>query len=356
MEEYKIKSTSQNSAECEEIILRETTKTRFVFKPLLVHNSKDEEASLKGTFVFQKKLPSQKWEDQKDLNLSELISGQYVKLELKSTELLKLIQELLGLYEIYKNDGIPRGQTRYIKAHGSLTNLSRVKEEDLQQFFELNKKAGINIFSKLLNYVTNMENSQLVADRLEKLEINSLQKLNTLIGISNIKKIIENWRINALNSDEEYWQNEFLKNPLILSQIFPYPIILIKDKAYLGGKTFENKRGNLIDFLCRNDLTQNAVLIEIKTPTTSLLSSQYRSDVYNISQELSGSVQQVLNYRRSLSMAYYNLKCDEILETFHPQSVVIIGSIKAELNDTEKRKSFELFRNGLKDMMNCSIS
>ena len=200
MEEYKIRSTSRSSAECEEIVLRETGRTRLVFKPLIVKNNRDENASLKGTFVFQKKLPSQIWEDQKDLNLSELVSGQYIKLELKSAELLKLINELQGLYEIYQNEGIPRGQTRYIKAKNSLSDLSKVNEEDLQSFFELNKKAGVNIFSRLLNYITNMENSELVAERLEKLEIDSLQKLNTLIGINNIKKIIENWRQNASNN------------------------------------------------------------------------------------------------------------------------------------------------------------
>jgi len=352
MEEYKIKSTSRNSAKCDEIVLRETSNTRLVFKPLLVNNKRTEDASLKGTFVFQKKLPKENWIDLKDLNLNQLRSGEYVKLELKSEELLNLIRQLIGLYKLYKKDGLPFGETRYIKAQGSLSKLSEINEEDLKHFFLLNKKAGINVFSRLLNYVINLDNADIVADRLEKLDINSLQRLNTLIGISNLKKVINNWRDNATNPNEEYWQNQFLQNPFILSQVFPYPIILLKDKAYVGGKTFDNTGGNLVDFLCKNDLTQNAVLIEIKTPTTPLLSKKYRSDIYNISSELSGATLQISNYRRTLSMEYYNVssKSSDSIEPFHPQCVVIIGSVKYELTDSEKRKSFELFRNDLKDI------
>jgi hypothetical protein len=93
-------------------------------------------------------------------------------------------------------------------------------------------------------------------------------------------------------------------------------------------------------------------LIEIKTPKTKLLGSQYRGDIYNISSELSGSVIQTANYKKSLLENYTDLTKDEerIFNVFNPKSIIIIGNIKSELTDKKKNKSFELFRSGLNDV------
>lgn len=52
---YKIKSTSRRSAECDPIILRETSTSRLIFEPLMVDNPNSKQATIKGCFIFQKK-------------------------------------------------------------------------------------------------------------------------------------------------------------------------------------------------------------------------------------------------------------------------------------------------------------
>ena len=48
----KVASISRNSAIVDDIVLRETKPTRLVFKPLLVNNERDEQASVKGAFML----------------------------------------------------------------------------------------------------------------------------------------------------------------------------------------------------------------------------------------------------------------------------------------------------------------
>ena len=89
--------------------------------------------------------------------------------------------------------------------------------------------------------------------------------------------------------------------------------------------------------------------IEIKTPTTSLLGTQYRGNVFNISKELSRAIVQVSNYKHPLQSEYFALKCQSVSEfsSFEPACVVIAGSFKREMNEDSKAKSFELFRSHL---------
>ncbi|QQS36512.1 MAG: DUF4263 domain-containing protein [Ignavibacteriales bacterium] len=352
LEEFTIQSTSKYTAECNEIPIRKTKNTRLVFKPLLIDNLKNKNAVIKGSFFFQKKGIKDDWIDLKDLSLSNLKSGEYVKLELKSDELLNFVKEIVSLYKFHIKEGIQFGETKYIKAHGSLNELSQINEGELKTFFELNKKAGVNVFSKLINYAITIDDSNQLVERLEKLEVDSLQKLNSIVGLSNLKKIYESWLNQSDNADEDYWQKHFAENSFLLSQIFAFPIIILKGKAYVGGKSFDNKGANLLDFLCQNSLTKNTVLIEIKTPMTKLLGSKYRDNIYNVSSDVSGAIIQVSNYKYSLSKDFYSLRSEKLqdMETFNPQSLVIVGNIERELIENDQKKSFELFRNELKNV------
>ena len=120
----------------------------------------------------------------------------------------------------------------------------------------------------------------------------------------------------------------------------------MKDKAYVGGKNVSNTGGKIVDFLVKNRLTQNAALIEIKTPGTPLSGPKYRG-VYNVSAEVSGALLQILDYKRSLEQHYQSLSLsdDQRFHSFDPRCVVIIGRVSS-LNDDEII-SFELFRNQL---------
>jgi hypothetical protein len=88
--------------------------------------------------------------------------------------------------------------------------------------------------------------------------------------------------------------------------------------------------------------------IEIKTPKTKLLGSQYRG-VYSISHELSGTVVQVANYKRSLEREFFMLerRSELKIESFEPPCVIIAGNYESELDSPNKKKAFDLFRSRL---------
>lgn len=227
-----------------------------------------------------------------------------------------------------------------------------ISEATLNQFLELTQKSGINVLSKLIEWLLKSTDINQVVDKLETLEAGDVQKLNTAIGLSALKNVLEIWQLNKENNNEEFWQQALARNSFIFAQVFAFPVAVIKDKAYVGGKSVSNTGGNIVDFLCANDLTMNTALVEIKTPKTKLLGSQYRGDVFNVSEELTGSIVQIANYKNTLTKSYHSLtdQTEDTFEVFDPLCVVIIGNISSELRNRKQKKSFELFRMGLKDI------
>src|SRR5205085_10746356 len=79
-----------------------------------------------------------------------------------------------------------------------------------------------------------------------------------------------------------------LRQPLS-STLFPYttlfrsglPIIILDDQVSVGGQTFSTVGNKIADFLHRSPQTDNITLIEIKTPKTKLLGTEYRRKVFS---------------------------------------------------------------------------
>lgn len=261
--------------------------------------------------------------------------------EVHIDKLLELVQEvnfdlLSKLIEILKQEGI------------ALT----INERTLQQFLEMSERSGINVVSRLIEWITTTGKIEDVISVLEKLEVDDLQKFNAAVGLSGLKTALAIWQNNKDNDSEEFWHSFLSKNSFVFAQLFSFPVIVLKDKAYVGGKSIGNTGGNIVDFLCANHLTRNVALIEIKTPKTKLLGSKYRGDIYNISNDLSGSVVQVTNYKNSLLQNHLSLSShkEEEFEAFDPRCIVIIGNVHSELTEKKQRKSLELFRMGLKEV------
>lgn len=168
--------------------------------------------------------------------------------------------------------------------------------------------------------------------------------------LSELQKVLDIWQQNQENGNEEFWQEVFRKHSFVLSQIFALPVVIMHEKAYVGGKGITNTGGGLVDFLVQNKLTQNVGLIEIKTPTTRLLGSKYRDGCFSMSSHLSGAVVQVSQYKDSLLKAHSHLSRGEEqpFDAFEPECVVISGNYAAEMTDSERRSSFELFRANLR--------
>ena len=152
---------------------------------------------------------------------------------------------------------------------------------------------------------------------------------------------------------EKKWQAFLEKHSWIFYYIFSFPIILLDDEAYVGGKNLSNKDGKVTDFIVKNNLTDNVAFIEIKTHKTALLKkgTPYRgTDVFAMSSDLSGGVTQVLNQRDNFQkhFATHKMNSNEAFETFNSKCVVLMSS----LSNLDKKQipSFELFRSNSKDV------
>jgi hypothetical protein len=152
-------------------------------------------------------------------------------------------------------------------------------------------------------------------------------------------------------SSENDWQILLNENPYILSLLFGYPILKIQGQASIGGRRITGSGGKITDFIVKNNLTNNAALVEIKKPSTPLLkNSEYRTGVYSLSIELSGSIGQLLDqkykFQKEIAIIKDNSGVYDI-ESYSVDCVLIIGTIPEV---KEQKKSFELFRHNLKDI------
>lgn len=180
----------------------------------------------------------------------------------------------------------------------------------------------------------------------------ALVKLRNDIELVTLEKLIETYEdMLCKKLKEARWQGLFNENPFILNMALGCPIIKIQDQAYVGGRRISGPGEKIADFLVKNSVSNNAALIEIKTPDTPLLNKTiYREGVYVASKDLSGSLNQVLDQRHKFQENIFSIKATSklySLETYHVQGFLIIGKMPS---DEEQRKSFELFRGNSKDI------
>jgi hypothetical protein len=342
MEKIDVESTSSHSAKCSDIVLREGNRVRLIFRPEIVDNPDNPEARVRGRFIYQRKGDAASWEEFQKIPLSSLKKGEGFQLELHSGEVLALRHDLYELARLHREIGIPQGHARFLKVENNLVDLLQLSQPELDEFLSANAPDAINIFGRVLHWLCQAPE---IASRLALDEI-ELPTLNGLVSRANIRAIRDVWRNNAMNSSEEFWQRQLTKHSFVLSFLFAYPVIVIRGKAYVGGKEYDNRHGNLVDFLARIPTSRNAVLIEIKTPTTQLLGHEYRQDIFPASEEIIGSISQVLHYRESL-LDDSKVRQTADLSASEPRCLIIAGSAAAELIDDSRRRSFERFRERL---------
>jgi len=245
------------------------------------------------------------------------------------------------LHSLFPSD-IKESDRNYIPDSLSISLASWGNE--IKEFSDNDKNAIKELFDKLT----------VNSDFLTK---NSLAKTKEIIDIKYIKETLKNFNsLYSLKTDgdslEKNWQNFLKENNWVFSTIFSQPVILYKDEVYVGGKNIDNKNGKFNDFLIKNRLSNNVSFLEIKTHKTKLIeNTPYRgNDVFCISKDLSGCINQVLNQRDNFQKEFYHLKVKSKanFETFNSKCVVLIGALE-ELT-SEQLSSFELFRNNSKDV------
>ncbi len=333
--------------------MRSGKKSRLVFKPEIVDNKKNPKACVKGTFAFQVKGLSEEWSDYKTLDLTRLRKGEWIRLQLKSGELLALITALDDFYNIYERYGIVRGEKDVLITDANIkTVIDKLLSSDvnLKRVFA---EGGPELVTKTIEWLGNSSVSTEIIERLRRLDISTIERVNSILGLSQLKKVLEIWRDNKTNPDEDFWQEFFEVNAWTISQVFSAPMVILEDKAYLGGKEISNRGGTIVDFIFKNRLTKNTILVEIKTPMTPIIASEYRG-TYSLHGEFTGPVNQLLNYKDELQKSFYTLAHGEATSysVFNPRCLLVVGSLSNENIRGRKLKVFDLFRN---DQRNVDI-
>ncbi|HEY4469061.1 MAG TPA: Shedu immune nuclease family protein [Klebsiella sp.] len=199
--------------------------------------------------------------------------------------------------------------------------------------------------------------TKIIRDDAEKIateQPSELLQLKTVIEQVTLKELINKFGI-MLSKDlaEKKWQAFFKANPFVLSLAFPYPVILFQDEANVGGTTLRGNGESIVDFLMAQRFTGNLALIEIKRPSTRLVDAKpYRGDLHAPYKELTASISQVLDQRAQLLHHFAAKKSqDRAMNEIHVSSVnciVIIGSMPEE---HAQKRSLDLFRHSLKDVV-----
>lgn len=351
-------STSSVTAYASPVVLSQTEMLRFKFCPTLVDNEKEPHKSVSGRLLYEKKrkndnsFPSDDADSAVKVSRGSVKVGDWMELHLSTSETYELYQGLKRLYALYDDMGeIPYGSATYTRVDSSFRQFLSIIQNDPSAARMISNEENYELVKTLLRLITQTSSLDSLKRSLAELQDENLHHLTNSLNIEKLQRIAKLMQDNLDNDSEEFWQTAVFKvNQWVLAQIFACPCTIFADKAYVGGKDISNSGGNLCDFIYQNSLSQNLALIEIKTPCTKIIGGQYRG-TYSFSYELSGAVNQVLNYRDKFTKEYYSLchQGSDPFEVMSPKCVVIIGKL-ASLNPGQVA-AFENFRNSLSNLM-----
>jgi len=185
------------------------------------------------------------------------------------------------------------------------------------------------------------------------LELLELRREIELVTLEQLIAKLE--RMLVARHTEKHWQQLFVDNPFVLNLAFGLPVVSIGGQVSVGGRRLDGTGDKIADFLHRNALTDNVSLVEIKTPTSKLLGAEYRNGVYVPSAELTGAIAQVLDQRYQLQKSIALVKDASRrsdIESYAIKCMVVIGTTPAT---SDAKKSLELFRNSLSDVLIISF-
>lgn len=303
-----------------------------------------------GSFIFQRKAQREQWTDVNDLPLSRLRATEWVKIELRAAELLKLFDGLDSYYDLVREHGLVQGTQEFIPAPRSRALRSLVMNEEEFQKALIDEEVASALIGGLVTWIAGNERA-VAAARLDGISLDELQQFDAVLGLARLQRFCRELDENLDNANEAYWQRTLEANGWAIAQVYAVPVMLIHGQVYVGGKHITNRSGNTADFLYENRITGNVVLVEIKTPVTPLLGSPYRNNVVNVSGDLSGGLMQILNAQRSLTENFTALMSDDstLRRPLSPRGLLIVGSA-GQLRNHEQTASFEMFRNNQREI------
>ena len=346
------RSTSAATSEVTPIVLEQTNRKRLQFLPQFVNNPHDCNKCISGKLLYEKKqqhdklFPSDIGDKSTRVRRGTVRSGDWMEIELDTTQTQLLFEGLTEYYQLYKEIGkSPMGENTYTKVDSNVRTLLTLVKENPSVIRQLANEESLDLVRTLLKIIISADFINEVQNALSSLEREGLEKLNNAVSIDKLLRVKNTYEQNIENANEEFWQEMFKQEQWILAQLFGRPMTIFQDKAYVGGKNITNANGHICDFLYQNSVSKNIALIEIKTPVAKLMGREYRGGVYPASESLAGAIAQVLTYKDALLKEYNALSSGANFNAINPLCVVIIGTLKV-LSPAEKN-SFDLFRSSL---------
>ena len=172
------------------------------------------------------------------------------------------------------------------------------------------------------------------------------------LELANLDTIITRYeQMMHEREKEEAWQRFFSDNPFILSMGFGYPVVLVQEQAFIGGRDVSGKGDKIADFLFKNKITNNSAIVELKTPQAALLSSKvFRRGVYGPHKELVEGLSQILDQKHRFEGEIAQIQRNSKRQDFETYSVRCCLLIGMAPEGEAQRKALELFRGNSKDV------
>jgi len=350
MDNYKTVSTSFNSARLvDPIVIEENSSTRKVLIVDLNDKKKDIGETVGITIVHQRKRLNDEWEDVESIPLSSLKGGEGVKLKLDSKNTRTIYDELTKLYALVDKEGVQYGVKEFTVAKAEeIIRISKDRKTIIERL--LAENYGEEVWSELISSNPDLATKMAMA-RVQ----------------TNRSKVIEIFKSNldSNNCDEGFWQDFFTENDWIFGYGLNYQFLhLLNDQPDYGGRNFSGKGSQKGDYLLRTVAdSQFTVLVEIKTPATTLLSyvkseprqvKNPRNDVWLLSSDLLGAISQIQVNCRTWSIDSQRAENVRPLEkenifTVEPKGILIIGNTKELLRNESIVSCFESYRRNIKN-------
>lgn len=273
------------------------------------------------------------------------------------TELLRLGRKLDAIVRKARHvsqevrSEVAKKSVRLMLDNVSIDANSRLSSDQIVKLDLIAQQGAIKLLSPLEQNgaISLVENN---SARIYKDQPQRLIKLRNNIDLVTLEDLIEQFEDMLTKPlQESHWQAILKKNPFILSMAFGISIISIQDQAYVGGQKLSGEGNKIADFLVKNSITSNAAIVEIKKPTSKLLSSSpYRQEIFGPSTDLAGGITQVLDqiykFQKNVLFIKDESRITE-LETFSVSGILIIGRIPTSFSE---KKSFELIRGNSKSV------
>lgn len=331
----KLVSTSRFTADATPIILNQTDRIQLKFDVTIIDNIKNKENAVSGALVYSKKQTNVNEFPTEVTSKKDVKIGEILKISLSSEETRKLYNGLSNYYELSERiPEIPLGTAEFIKVDNR-------KEELINEISKFSDQNSLDILCKLVKRVSTVD-LRVIEQLFSDFSREDFNEFSKLVNLEKINRLISQMEMNLDNNSEEFWQKLFTEDNWVLTQTVGLPVVFAKDKVYVGGKSINNNGGLICDYLYKNKLTSNAVLIEIKTPHTKIIKGSYRS-TFSFTDELSGSINQLIMYRDTL-VKTFGLSESEF-KFFSPNCLLVIGKV-SELN-AQQKETFDLYRNSL---------